>query len=411
MTIDAVSLAAILKEVYPDGLPNEFLYKRSPFLALIKKDTEALMGDTVKIPTNYGNPQGVGADFTQARANITDQLNSAFKLTHKNYYGFATISGESIDKSKTDRGSFVRVLTSTIEKTKYTMGRMHARYMLTNGSGVLGQISSTSNVGTPTITLANPSDARWFEVGMKLVANVSDAASGGALRSAGATVTLTAVDRALGNLTASGNWSAGIGAVVAGDYLFRQGDWQAVMSGYEAWIPRTAPGATAFFGVDRSVDTRLGGLRATLTDRNIIEGVQDALELLHREDSAADFGVLQSQDWMALSKALQSDGSLRTSMLESDTAGVGFKAIEVMGPAGMCKIISDPNALKGRFFAGQLDTWTFYSMGDAIKLLDNDGNVTLRQGSSDGVELQLVGRIQMGCEAPGWNGNFDIAGA
>lgn len=411
MAIDAVSLAAILKEVYPEGLPNEFLYKRSPFLALIRKDTEALQGELVKIPTNYGNPQGVGADFTQARANITDQLNAAFDLTHKNYYGFATITGESIDRSKTDRGSFIRVLTSTIEKTKYSMGRMMARYQLGNGSGVLGQISAGSTVGSAVITLANPSDARWFEVGMKLVAAASDAASGGSLRSSGATVTLTKVDRATGDLTASGNWTAGIAAVAAGDYLFRQGDWQTVISGYEAWVPRTAPSATTFFGVDRSVDSRLGGLRASFTDRSIIEGVQDALELLAREDSGADFGVLQSQDWMALSKMLQADGSLRTSMLESDTAGVGFKAIEVTGPSGTCKIISDPNMTKGRFFAGQLDTWCMYSMGEAIKLLDNDGNVTLRQGTADGVELQLVSRIQLGCEAPGWNGNFDIAGS
>lgn len=412
MTIDATSLAAILKEVYPNGLPNEFLYKRSPLLALFKKDTESLMSEDVKIPTSWGHPQGVGANFTTARANITGQKNSAFKLTHANYYGFATLQGDAIDRSKSNKGSFIRYLESEIEKTKYTMGMSLSKLLLGNGSGVIGQISSSSTPGSsPTITLADPTTARWFEVGMKVVGAASDAATGGSLRGSGAAATLTAVDRSAGTLTVSGNWTASISGLSASDYLFREGDWQAVLSGYEAWIPQSAPGATAFFQVDRSVDSRLGGVRATLTDRNIIEGVQDAIELVSREGSAADFGALNSKTWLSLSKALQSDGALRMGTLKSEDADVGFKSITVTGPNGDCEIISDPSVPAGRFLCGQLDTFTIYSMGDLIRVLDTDGNVVLRQGTADGVELQLVSRSQLGCSAPGWNGNFAVSGS
>lgn len=411
MALDATSLAAILKEVFPAGLPNEFLYKRSPLLALFKKDTESLMSEDVKIPTSWGHPQGVGANFTSARANLTGQRNSAFKITHTNQYGFATLTGDSIDRSKTNKGSFIRALQSEIEKTKYTLGLSQARHLMGNGSGVIGQISTTSNVGTPTITLADPTTVRYFEPGTRVVAAVSDAASGGALRSAGAAVTILSVDRGAGTLTVTGNWSAAIAAIAAGDFLFREGDWQAVMSGVEAWIPRTAPAATAFFTVDRTIDSRLGGVRGTFSDRNIIEGVQDAIELTSREGSACDFGALNSRTWLALSKALQSDGSLRMGEMRSPDADVGFKSITVTGPNGECEIISDPNVPAGRFIVGQLDTWTIHSMGDLIRVLDTDGNVVLRQGTADGVEIQLVSRAQLACEAPGWNGNFDVAGS
>src|SRR5581483_9521973 len=95
-------------------------------------------------------------------------------------------------------------------------------------------------------------------------ASADDGTGGGGLRSAGATVTITGLNRSTGTLTASGNWTAGIAAVAAGDYLFPQGDYNNVMPGALGGWLTTPGGGDSFYGVNRNADvTRLAGLIQT----------------------------------------------------------------------------------------------------------------------------------------------------
>ena len=55
-----------------------------------------------------------------------------------------------------------------------------------------------------------------------------------------------------------------------------------------------------------------------------------------------------------------------------------------------------------------MDSWKLYSMGDLVRLLDDDGMPYLRQNLADGVEIRVVSRPQLGCSAPGHNGRFVI---
>lgn len=398
-------IAAILKQRYPNGLDPDRLYKSSPFIGLIPKDRDLAYGENIKVPIRYAHPQGGSATFATGRANMVGSKQKAFAVTTVNYYGFAQIDGEAIEKGSRDAGSFIRTLSTEIDGAKYTNERSLTNYIFGNGGGALGQISAGSTVGSPTITLANPSDVVFFEVGMVLKTSTADGTTGTV--KAGS-VTLTGVDRAAGTLTASGNWSAGIGTVAVNDYIFREGDFGTVMSGFRAWVPNSAPSSTAYFGVDRTSDSRLGGLRADLSSYNIREGVQVALELMHREGSMTDFGVLHSKDFLTLSLALQGAGQYNLVDFTSSDGKFGCKALEVVGPRGSCKFISDPNAPKGRLLMGELNTWKLCTMGDLIKILDDDGNAMLRVVDADAVEIRLVTRGQLLCTDPGKNGNFQL---
>lgn len=403
-SLSSTDIAAILKEIYPDGLPKSVMYKNSPFLAALPKDTEAAYSKQIQVPVRYGNPQGASADFATARNSGTfaqQSSYSAFSVTTKNYYGAAAIDGEAIDKSRRDRGSFVRALEKEISGAQYTMKRALTAYVFGNGGGAIGQAASTPAAAV--LTLLNPSDVVWFEKGAVIRASATDGTSG-ALRAN--SVTLTAVDRSAGTLTASANWST-ITGFAGSDYLFKAGDFGATISGFEAWVPRTAPAATAFFGVDRTPDSRLSGVRRDLSDRPIEEGLLDAAELLAREGSAVDFAVMHTTAYASLQKALGSK-VVYDNMESFDDARIGFKVISFMGPSGPIKVMADPNAPVGRLLMGQLDTWTLYTMGDMVRMLDNDGLPYLRQVTADGIEIQLVFRGQLACDAPGWNGNFAI---
>ena len=45
-------------------------------------------------------------------------------------------------------------------------------------------------------------------------------------------------------------WTTGVSAAAASDYICQSGDLNAKIKGLAAWLPSTAPSATAFFGVD-----------------------------------------------------------------------------------------------------------------------------------------------------------------
>ena len=397
----SADLVAILKELYPTGFPKDVLYAKSPFLAMVAKSTDEAYGDTIKCPILWTDPQGTSAAFGTAQTNATGSKYSAFKLDTIDYYGVTQITGRAIDKSKNDRGSFVRGLKSQMDGIMRQVGRRLTHNVFRNSGGAIGVVGSIS---TNTITLSNVRDVRYFEVGQVIVMSATDGTSGSVRAGS---LTVSAVNRSTGVVTFTTNVTAGIAAAVAGDYCFIQGDFGLMMSGLDAWIPSSAPGATAFFGVDRSVDpTRLGGQRADLSTLPLDEAVQESLRVVTDEGGTPDVIVLSSNNWMNLAKLM---GSKVVYSERSDYEGIlGFRSLKVMGPSGDVDIIADPDAQSNVMWTLSMDSWKLYSMGDLVRLLDDDGMPYLRQSGSDGVEIRVVSRPQLGCSAPGHNGRFTI---
>jgi hypothetical protein len=396
-------LLPVLKEIYPNGkVPKNLQYGKSPVLSMMRKDTESAYGEHIKIPVRYGHPMGVGAVLSTAQTNNSNAKWVAFEVDTIDYYGVVKITGRAIDKSKNDRGSFVRGLKSQTDGIIYSVKRRLTHNLFRNNGGALGQIASGE--GTPTIVLSNPRDVRYFEKDQVIVADTTDGTSGTV--HAGS-VTVSSVSRSAGTVTATGNWTAGIASAAAADYLFNQSDFGVMMRGLESWVPASDPSSTSFLGVDRSVDpTRLGGQRSDLSSIPIEEGVQEMLRIVHDEGGEPDVVVLSSDNWTNLAKALGS--KVEYGERSAYDAEIGFKTIKVMGPGGECDVLADPDCQNTAAWCLTMDTWTFYSMGDMIRVLDDDGLPVLRNATTDGVEMRVVTRPQIGCDAPGWNGRFTI---
>lgn len=403
--VTATDLLPVLKEIYPNGVPKEVIYANSPTLALLPKDTEEAYGEHIKVPLLFADPQGTSATFSDAQTNTTAQKYKAFELDTIDYYGVYQITGRAIDKSKKDRGSFVRGLKTGMDGVMRSVKRRLSHNLFRNHGGALGRLAASSAISSAVATLATARDTRFFEPGMVLKASTADGTSG-AVESG--SVTVLSVQRAAGTVTATAGWAAGIATIADSMYLFKIGDFGLMMRGFDAWLPATAPtGGDSFFGVDRSTDaTRLAGVIGDLSAMPIEEALPDALTRVSDEGGHPDLIVLNSTNWTALAKALGTKKEYGER--SAYDAEISFKTIKVMGPAGECDVVMDPESQSDVMWVFQTDTWKVYSMGDLVRVLDDDGLPYLRQASADGVELRVVTRPQLGCVAPGWNGRFAI---
>lgn len=394
MALDTTSFASALKVHYTSDRIENMVYSDNPFLALVPK-MEKFGGKNLPIPIIYGNPQGRSAAFATAQANKTSSKIKDFVLTRASDYSLASITNEVIEASQGDANAFMEAATTEIDGAIQAATRSLAIAMYGSGSGSIGQCNA-SVTGT-SLQLKNINDVTNFEVGMKIVFSTAD--GGGSIKAG--SVTVNNVDRGSGLLTvdALSGIASGSG-VAANDYIFVQGDYDSKIKGLAAWVPSSTPSSTAFFGVDRSVDTRLGGLRYDGTSQPIEEALVDAAALAAREGAKLTHAFINFVDFASLEKALASKVQYIDLKVNPQ---IGFRGIVIQGPRGPINVIPDQNCPSGVCYMLKLDSWKLYSLGKAPKLLEGDGMRMLRESAADAVEVRVGYYAQLGCNAPGYN--------
>lgn len=385
-----------LQDLYTQDRMAVLTYKEHPTLAVIPKD-EKWTGDKYIMTIQYVLPQGRSALFATAQANTKAGVYDRFELTTSRDYGIVQIDTEAILASEgMPARYFVQAKTSEIDGILVTLAQSASKSLFRNGGGARGRRSGALSGNV--LTLTNAEDVVNFEKGMQLKAATTDGTSG-SLR-AGTAATLDAVDRDAGTLTST-TWG-NITGFAADDYLFVEGDFGVMLKGFEAWVPATAPGSTAFFGVDRSTDTsRLGGIR--YSDSNpIMEKIKRACARARREGATINLGVLNPVDWAELEIALDERSKIETE--KSADGRFGFEALMLRTPSGTVKFLSDADCPQAVCWLLKKETWKLCSRGGIPRVLDPDGaGKVLRQGSSDGVEGRFGYFGQLGCSAPGYN--------
>jgi hypothetical protein len=175
------------------------------------------------------------------------------------------------------------------------------------------------------------------------------------------------------------------------------------MSGFTAWLPSTAPTSTDnFYGVNRSVDSRLFGLAYPGQQQSIEEALIDASMLVAREGGDPRHHFTNYGTQAALNKAL----GARREYVDWERDGViGFRGVKVQGPHGVIESYSDPMCQAATGFLTQLDTWKLYSVGGAVPHIKKyqDGIEMFRVSNADAMEIRVGYYGNIGCRAPGWN--------
>lgn len=396
---------AVLKELYPQSTIENQVYQGAPLLAMMPK-AEDFFGDLLVIATQYGNPQGVSADFATAQSNATPSSLVKFNLTRKSHYAVASISTETIEASANNKGALVSALKNEMDSALAQLGRKWHSGLYGNGGGAIGRVT-TGATGT-SITLTSVEDVANFEVGQEIRFSTADGTSG-SLKAG--SVTVTDVNRDTGVLTVDAMSAIASGSGTANnDYIFTVGDFGAMFTGLSGWIPTTDPSSTAFFGVDRTSDTtRLAGVRYNgSSDSDKQEALIKGLTKLARQGAAAkpDYVFMNVVDFGDLVVELDAKVSYEQAQIHGGKTSVGFDSISLHSPAGTVKIVPDFQCPAGRAYALKMNTWKWHGLGGAPRVLKTDGLSMLRQATADGVEFRLVVRGNLACTAPGFNGVF-----
>lgn len=405
--MDATAAAAALKVLYDDQKVQQLFYQDNPFLALVPKD-EDFGGSQYPVPVMTAAGQSRSATFSNAQGNQTAALLAQFQVTRVSDYAVASITNEMLEASRTDKMAFARLSEVEIDSKLQGLSNDIGSSLFRNGTGSIGQVSA-AGLSTGVITLADPQTVTQFEVNMTLRATATD---GGTDR--GSNGYVIAVDRMAGTVTVA---SSGLGGAAANpaswaanDYLIVQGDANAKAKGLDAWIPASAPSATAFFGVDRSVDpVRLGGLRIDGSAKPIEEAIVDASMYASREGSIPDVFITNFVSWGALAKALG------TKVQYIDLKGPGeisFKGIQVNGFKGPIKVIPDRSCPGALGYLLEMKTWKLLSLNQAPHIVgygSSDPMGWLRISNADAIEARAAAYYNLACFRPGHNARVALS--
>lgn len=388
------NMSHLLKRMYPQRRVENLVYQDNPLFALIPK--AKFEGAAVAITVRHADSMGRSAEFLKAQSGITPHSGKQFLLTTVSDYQLFSMSYEAILAGRDNAATLLNTLDTEVSSALNNAGRSLAVALYGDGSGSIGRRSSIS---TNTITLTNVNDVTNFEVGQVLAAGSSLT---GALRSG--TSAVTAVDRSAGTVTVAS--AAAISSFADNDYLFVSGDaannggTPLRLSGLESWNPSSAPGATAFFGVDRSADTdRLGGIRIDISTYNPEEGLIVAMSRLARDGGRPSHLFLNYVDSRNVQLAL----GARVENTYTQVGDIGFSGIRIRGPKGDVMIHPDQNAPSGVGRLLTLSTWALYHRGELLNIQDMDGSKYSRLYDADGYEGRISFYGQLGCTAPGFN--------
>lgn len=409
---------AALKELYTgDDFMKDLVYKKNPLLALIPKDESpsGFAGKYIPVPLVFGTPQGRSASFSTAQTNQTAPQLASFFVYRVSNYQIATITNELLEATKDNAGAFIDEAKLVMDTAFRNISNDLALDLFRDGSGTRGSMASiTSGV----IVLENTSDVVNFEVGMALVSfrisgNTYTQVSGGAIgyviavnRYSG-TVTVSAT--AGGSAGTPSSWSTsdkylGVSGDVAFGTLSVRTSFNKV-SGLAAWGPTTAPSAAeSFWGVDRSVDSRMFFTIAQNTSTETIEeALIDAAALCAREGGQPDMCFMNFASYAALEKSLGS--KVQYVDVKHDEANIAFAGIRIHAPYGPITVIPDRNCPSQLAYLLQMDTLKFRSLGKAPHILTYglEGLEGLRVGNADALEIRIGYYGNLICSAPCWN--------
>jgi len=399
MTATPATWDPALKQIYRDQLVHKNTFEDRPLLGLLNK-FEGFTGRNMPMLAVYGNPQGRSASFSEAQGNTTSTQMQDFLLDIVNDYSIAQVTGEVVDRTRSDKGAFLKALKSSIDFAMDALADAIETFIPRSGTGSIGQVSTGSTVSAQTITLASIDDVANFEVGMTLRGTSTD---GGAYDT-GEEV-LAGVNRSTGVLTAtSAAWNTVMTALATSDYLVVSGDaanasTNVKITGLQAWLPTSAPTAgTLFWGVDRVVDSRLYGTYHDGSAQTMEDALIDAQSKAAQQEGTPDLGIINHVKMRRLIKELGSNKEYTTVNAVSSkgvVANVGYRGVFIQGDKSVIKMVAANKCPAADGFVLEQKNATLFSIGPATKFLMEDGNRILRQASSDGYEVRL-----------GFRGNF-----
>lgn len=419
---------AALKQLYKDKNEASHYFDERPGFGLTPKD-EAFGGRNTPIVQNYSRTGGRSASFAAAQAIAAAKPKRVedFLLTGVPDYSLIRVPGQTLRNVKNRTQGWEELVASLAQKGmddgEENLANALETYIYRSGTGVLCEISVNTNVDatTATLTLTNPEDVCLFEMDDHVVAcgstgtvhaNTNAYVSG--ISVPDNTITVTETTAGTDDITIFDDGADSSYLAFRGDPL-DGGSSNTKITGYEAWIPTTAPSASeSFFGVDRSVSSRLYGKYFDYSGKARRLGLFEALTQIGLEGGSPTLGLCCYTEYRALLEELDVQKvtvSMNPMREQNLVETVGFSGVKVEGPKKPLNVTSAIKMLPGECLCINPSDWTLHSCGPAIQLENADGLTIMRLPSEDAYEGRMVFEGQLSCLKPGKQCRVKIADA
>jgi len=395
MAIATVSaLSDGFKRIYTKDRMERLTFEDNPFLAAILK-ADDFIGEDLAIPVIVGNPQGRSAAIADAITGKSVSQIKRFILTRVQDYGAVDLGREAMLASRSNEGAFMQVKTLEMDGIIAALSNSLSRALFGNGGGSIGRVNN-SGFATTALDLVKDSDAVNFEINQILELASADGTSG-AVRTGSLTVTAVDHDASSNQVTTSADLSTGVAAIAQNDFIFANGDFGIKVVGMDGWIPSSAPGATTFFGLDRTVSiARLSGLRLDGSTLPVKETLIKAASKLARFNSTPDHAVVSYTTLENLS--LELGTQVVRDQLQAD-GPFNFETIQLRTANGIVKIFADrscPNGVGWMYKARHLK---LHHLSGIPHIFQDDG-LLARNSTTDSYELRAGYYANLAINAP-----------
>lgn len=386
MTATNALSVAILKRRYAGGRLPKAQFTQFPLVSEVEK-REDFVGDDYVLALQTENPQGVGITVSDAQTALAQGVYNRFLLSRVEFFGVARIKGQALRTATTKGdGALVDLWTNEMDGITDSVLKMLEVYGFGTGNGVLGTIASGQ--GTPTVTLTVAEDVNNFDIGMRVGA-VSDTTLSPTVRSGAAVI--TSIDRASGTLTISGNWTASITSVTAGDSLLRAGTAATggsnnVPAGLRQWlIGGTTPGT--WKSLSRNSDpVRLASQTFDAAGIPMDNAVIDLESLITIQGHMGKKVLwVNPRDLRQIKKSQTG----KVVMQPGSSPTIGFESLKFIGDSSPIDVKVSPFCPRNNAFLKDMSTFALYSAGPAPQPLDYDKSDFLRVSNDDAYEVRI----------------------
>lgn len=162
------TVSKVLKDRYL-GPVNGQLNSDVLVFQLLELDTRNidLDGNQAVVPLHKGRTTGIGARLeneTLPTAGNQSYEKAVYDLTYQ--YGRAQFSGQAIQKTKTDAGAFIRVMTDELDRLRDDLTLDLARQVYGDGTARIATLNDSATSATHAISSAEPIDKGFLYPGM-----------------------------------------------------------------------------------------------------------------------------------------------------------------------------------------------------------------------------------------------------
>lgn len=402
MAVTDSQIADWLERNYQPAKLGNIAFKDAPMTAYLPHDENA-GGDSLQLRWKYGNPQGIGVTFAQARARGQAETLKPAKVVfdYHTFYSYLEIDNTAIERARGGGLAATDVFQEGVNGTMEAHGDHLETIVWSDGYPTLGAIGGISG---STFTVAEEDIEKW-EVGLEIVLAANRTT--GALESGGASLIVSKVDRATRTITCTAGIVATIAAATNGDFAFIKSTRidsaaRQTMVGIRGYIPDTVSGSDAFgdTSLNRSVEPfRLAGLRVPLSSGiSVRQGLVDFFVKCKKYKVKPDSLWCSVERWGELIKEMGTN--VEYVNIKNEKYGVALKGVALYTPEGEVPVMTSPKCPDANVYGIKRDSWRIYSVNGPLirpsrryaKFMDNE--------TTDGINMSWRSFSQVGCKRP-----------